>query len=385
MKATAEKLPRGIRRRGSSLVIYLTHPDGHAERRSLGNVSLKTAIREREVEQRKIEEGRYVKPVPRVNRVLFSGIVDAALEHAKNYKRCWNADSVRGKVLKTWWGVRPADSITTQEIDAKLLENVGPRGSKWTETTSNEYRATLSHTFKLAIDRGELTVNPAQKAHRYKLNNARTRELSFAEEERLRKAIRELYPDKEPELDLALHTGVRRSNLYGIRGADRRPMPPLDWKDVDLDWKIIKLPRSKPGPGYNVPLNETALAALKVLRERSDGAGAVVRKHRVRKAEGREIYSCRKWFEACLKKAAIEDFCYHDLRHTFATRLRRNRVPLEDIAALLGHGVERRLGMTARYAHVDLDRLHEAVATLVRTDTKTDTPAVVEFPNAKAV
>ena len=57
----------------------------------------------------------------------------------------------------------------------------------------------------------------------------------------------------------------------------------------------------------------------------------------------------------------------------------------EDIAALLGHGVERRLGMTARYAHVDLDRLHEAVATLVRTDTNTDTAAVVEFPNAKAV
>jgi hypothetical protein len=44
--------------------------------------------------------------------------------------------------------------------------------------------------------------------------------------------------------------------------------------------------------------------------------------------------------------------------------------------------------MTARYAHVDLDRLHEAVATLVKknqTDTKTDTGTVVEFPNAKAV
>ncbi len=121
------------------------------------------------------------------------------------------------------------------------------------------------------------------------------------------------------------------------------------------------------------------MAALKILRERSDGTGAVIRK-----PSGREVYSCRKWFEACLKKAAIEDFCLHDLRHTFGTRLRRNRVPLEDIAALLGHGAGR-LGMTARYAHVDLDRLHEAVATLVRTDTNTDTGTVVEFPNARAV
>ncbi len=257
---------------------------------------------------------------------------------------------------------------------------MGTRGAHWTETTSNEYRATLSHIYKLAIDRGELSVNPAQKAHRYKLNNARTRELSFAEEDRLRKAIRELYPEKEPEFDLVLHTGLRRSNLYGIRGAERRPMPPLDWSTVDLDWKILKLPRSKAGPGYTVPLNTVALSAIKILRERSDGTGAVIRK-----PSGLEVYSCRKWFEACVKKAAIEDFCYHDLRHTFATRLRRNRIPLEDIAALLGHGVERRLGITARYAHVDLDRLHEAVATLVPTDTKTDTPAVVEFKNAKAV
>jgi hypothetical protein len=81
-----------------------------------------------------------------------------------------------------------------------------------------------------------------------------------------------------PELDLALHTGVRRSNLYGTRGSKRRMMEPLQWTAVNLDWKVLQLPRSKGGRGYAVPLNQTAMDALAILRERSDGPGAVIRK-----------------------------------------------------------------------------------------------------------
>jgi integrase len=106
----------------------------------------------------------------------------------------------------------------------------------------------------------------------------------------------------------------------------------------------------------------------------------------IRKPSGLTLPSGRKWFENCCAKAGILDMRLHDLRHTFATRLRRNRVPLEDIAALLGHDLKKH-SMTARHAHVDLDVLREAVATLVpkpaeKTDTKTDTAAVVVFQKA---
>jgi len=155
-------------------------------------------------------------------------------------------------------------------------------------------------------------------------------------------------------------------------------MAPLDWKNVDLKWRVLSLPRAKSGPGYQVPLNKIALAALQVLRERSDGTGAVIRK-----PSGLEIHSCRRWFENCLAKAKIEDFCFHDLRHTFASRLRRNGVAIEDIARLLDHGIPE-LRITLRYAHCDMDRLYKAVATL-ETVTKTDTSPVVEFRKAEAV
>jgi integrase len=80
-------------------------------------------------------------------------------------------------------------------------------------------------------------------------------------------------------------------------------MAPLDWKDVDLNWKVVRLPRAKAGLSYLIPLNDIALTALKQLCERSNGAGPVIRK-----PSGRELHSCRKWFENCLKEAGITDF-----------------------------------------------------------------------------
>lgn len=189
MKTKREKLPRGVRRRGNSLIVYLTI-DGKPELRSMGMVSPKTADTQRKIWQREIAEGRYVKPLPTIQRILFSTIADRALDHARNYSRFWDSTASRIKRMTEWWGTLAAASITTAMIDTQLLSNIAPRGLCWCETTSNEYRATLSHIYKLAIDRGDLTANPATKSHRYKLNNARTRELSFTEEDRLRAAIR---------------------------------------------------------------------------------------------------------------------------------------------------------------------------------------------------
>jgi integrase len=375
-----EKLPRGIRRRGRSLYAYLTH-DGKPELRSLGTVSVKFAEKQRTIWEREIAEGKYINPVPRTDQILFRTIADKAVEHSKRHKRSWGDDQQRTGVFKGWWGDRPANSLTPEEIDAKLTENLAPNGACWTKTTWNEYRNSLSHIYTLAIDRGELVRNPAAKVRQFKLENARTRELSTEEEKRLRAVIRKLYPSKEVELDLLLHTGARCSNLYGIHKKGRVPMEPLQWSAVNFDWKVVTFPRSKTGSGYQVPLNQTAIDALKELLERSpDGKVGPV----IRKPSGLELASCRRWFEKSCAEAGIIDLHPHDLRHSFATRLRRNKTPLEDIAALLGHDLKKH-SMTARYAHADLDVLREAVNTLVGTGTKTDTAPIVEFPKSEAV
>jgi integrase len=378
-----EKLPRGIRRRGRSLVVYLTLADGREQKRSVGCVTLKTAVRQREIWQREIEESRYVKPVPRTDRVLFSEICDSAAEYYKNYTRAWDAAEGRIARFKEWWPSRTAESITTAEIDAQLLANVAPRGLQWTRCTSNEYRVTLLRIFALAVDAGTIAVNPVIKSKRHKLENARTREMSFAEEDAIRAAIRKLCPDKEPEFDLALHLGCRRSNMYGQHNAKRARMEPLQWSDVHLDFRVVTFQRSKSGKSYRVPINKTALTAFKRLRQRGDGTGAVIRKPRPGRtdSDGRELRSSRKWFAKVLSEAKIKDLTWHDFRHTFGSRLRAAKVQIEDIRYLLGHGAK---SITERYAHANLDMLREAVGTLDRkatkqTGTKTGTSSVLRF------
>jgi len=163
-------------------------------------------------------------------------------------------------------------------------------------------------------------------------------------------------------------------------------MEPLQWKDVNLDFRRVTFVRSKSGKRYQVPINETALAAFKKLQERSDGTGSVIRKPRPKKtlSDGRELFSSLRWFEACLVEAKIENFTWHDLRHVFGSRLRAAGVQIEDIRYLLGHGAK---SITERYAHPNMDLLRAAVAKLDRkpqtqTDTKTDTGAVLQFKSA---
>jgi site-specific recombinase XerD len=78
----------------------------------------------------------------------------------------------------------------------------------------------------------------------------------------------------------------------------------------------------------------------------------------------------KHWFDDAVIEAEIKNFRWHDLRHTFASRLRMKGAPLEDIADLLGH---KSLTMTRRYAHLGPNKLHAVVSLLGASDTTSDT------------
>jgi site-specific recombinase XerD len=86
----------------------------------------------------------------------------------------------------------------------------------------------------------------------------------------------------------------------------------------------------------------------------------------VRNAAGETLTVNEHWFPGALQAAGIKDFHWHDLRHTFASRLRQSGAPLGHIAELMGH---KGLSMTRRYAHLSIANLHEAVSRI-----STDTP-----------
>src|SRR5216683_7603490 len=84
------------------------------------------------------------------------------------------------------------------------------------------------------------------------------------EESRLRVVILANYPAHMPEFEIALHTGMRPSEQYG-----------LIWSRVDLVRKLITIPKSKNGNTRHIPLNSIALAAFQELFARSSGQGRV--------------------------------------------------------------------------------------------------------------
>jgi hypothetical protein len=77
-------------------------------------------------------------------------------------------------------------------------------------------------------------------------------------------------------------------------------------------------------------------------------------------------------FQPALKRAGIADFRWHDLRHTFASRLVQRGVPLYTVQRLLGH---QSISMTERYAHLAPDDLLAAVTKLCATSTATNCSA----------
>jgi len=262
-------------------------------------------------------------------------------------------------ILKQF-GERAAESITPEELERWLNDQAENRG--WAPATKNRYVALLKLTYRLAEKNGKVRFNPARLLRMRKENNARVRFLNqFAplktkldylndcpdEESRLRAVITKNYPEHLPEFDIALNTGIRPSEQYGLT-RDR----------VDLTRKIITIPKSKNGTTRHIPLNSLAVAAFKALQQRSpDRAGPVFVT-----MVGEPLHGYKHWFEPAVGEAGVRDFTWYCLRHTFASRLVMAGVDLRTVAELMGH---QQIQMTMRYAHLAPAHTSAAVERLV--------------------
>lgn len=287
--------------------------------------------------------------------VSFKDIAeDAIADIERRYRR--PADEIsRLNVVIDWFGSREAASITPKEIEARL--HAAAAESEWSPATINHYRTIMSLAYRLARRDGKVETNPVRDVPHQRENNTRTRALALEEEKALRAAIRERYPLHELELDFALQTGLRQGSQYQLK-----------WEMVDWDTHVLHIPRTKNDEPIHLPLNDAALTVLRKLKESSKGKERVF----ISQENGEPLNCPKHWFTNAVRLAGVQDFRWHDLRHTFATRLRQRGVALEDIADLLGH---KTLAMTKRYAHISMERLHAAVKQLsvTPTDTTTDT------------
>jgi integrase len=193
--------------------------------------------------------------------------------------------------------------------------------------------------FQEAIRNGKATANPARLVRLYKEENGRVRFISYEEEATIRTIIRERCPIHEPELTLALETGMRLGELYS-----------LDWDRVDLERRQLILLRTKNGTARVVILTEAAVSALKELWQRRSSTSPHVCLTRY----GEPMISPRAWFElvmqeAVKKNSSLRDVTWHIFRHTYISRLVMAGVDLRTVQELAGH---KDIKMTVRYAHL---------------------------------
>lgn len=194
------------------------------------------------------------------------------------------------------------------------------------------YLACLSKMFNLAMKEWEwCKVNPVSFIKIGKLNNEIDRWLTYAEEQTLLSLmalwLREL-------VIFALNTGMRINEILSLK-----------WAEINMQGKTVTVIKTKNKKKRTIPLNQTVYNLL-------------IEKSRVRalsgfvfvnyKGDRHSIETVSKMFNLSVKKSGIPHCRFHDLRHTFATRLAQAGVDLYKISKLLGHSD---IKQTQRYAH----------------------------------
>jgi site-specific recombinase XerD len=303
-------------------------------------------------------QGKKLPEKLRTPQVSFAVLAKDALEYSKEHKLSYADDKVRMAKLVEWLGQRSAESVSPQEIERWLAG----RAAELKPATLNRYRALLSLVYRLGMQNGKVQSNPARLVRQRKEDNGRIRFLSPEEEQALRTVIQTEYLQHEPELDLALNTGLRRGEQYR-----------LTWECVDFERRLLTVRRSKNGDTRHIPLNDAAIAALRTAKAFGNSNDCVFLN-----SGGARISSPRYWFEEAVRKAGLKDLTWHCLRHTFASRLVMAAVDLRTVQELMGH---KAIQMTVRYAHLApqhrlaaVQRLCDTEAVQIRpSDTRSDT------------
>jgi len=151
----------------------------------------------------------------------------------------------------------------------------------------------------------------------------------------------------KPMVIVSLNTGVRQGELFNLK-----------WADIDFDTAMLTVrgEGAKSGQTRHVPLNDVALAALKTWG-RGEATDYVFPGE-----NGARLTNVRTAWAKVLEVAKVTGFRWHDLRHTFASRLVIAGVDLNTVRELLGHAD---MKMTIRYAHLAPHVKVDAVSRLV--------------------
>jgi excisionase family DNA binding protein len=293
-------------------------------------------------------------------RIVFSDFADQYFEnYARTNKRSAITDWYMLKQLTKYLG-----SYDLGQISPLIIENLrrGQLERGRSKSTTNRYLALLGKMMNLAIDWGMLVENPITKIKFFsEKGNLRERILSANEEGALLNCCA---PHILPIVLTALHTGMRKGEILGLR-----------WSQLDLSKRIIKLENTKSGKPRLVPISSYLLSVLMIQRQKKGASEYVFPNPESNDA----LQDVKRSFHSAANRAGINGLRFHDLRHTFASRLVEAGVDLITVKELLGH---HSVKVTERYTHSNAQQKKLAVECLRPSEQPESVPNLSTNSNA---
>ena len=339
-----EKKHRGVYEKepGSGIWWVRFTADGKIKRQKVGRKS--DAIDCYRTQKSAIRAGAIMPANLRHKGETLGKIIDTAITwHESRGSKSLRTTHQQLRDIKAALGSRIAADLKPADVDSWLAAH-----DAWTPATKNRYKSALGKALQLAVVGGHLSRNVARLVTARAENNARVRWMRPEEEERVVKAMRECCPGQLPAFYVALNTGMRMSEQFG-----------LTWDRVDFERRKLLLATTKNGESREVPMNKTVLALLTDLHTAKTGEFVFPTERKYKSS--RPLLNPRQWFEIVLKDAEVDNFHWHDLRHTFASRLVMKGIDLHTVSKLMGH---KTLTVTQRYAHLSPEHNLAAVEVL---------------------
>jgi len=295
------------------------------------------------IRQAQVAQGRFDLR-PQMSVPTFEQFAERYTEFSKANKRGFYNEKYRIRQLSRFFGRRKLSDLTSWDAErfkAQMSKSVGP-------ATVNRLLGNLKHMMTMAVKWAILSKNPFAGVKLLPVSKFSERILSKEEEGPLLAACsRVRAPYLRSMVVLALNTGMRKGEILSLR-----------WAQVDLTNRLIHIYNAKTAHSERrIPMNDTVFELLAALwRQRNNDF--VFPSHR---KLGSQFRDPKVAFTRAIRLAGISHLRFHDLRHTFATRLVRASVDLITVQHLLGHA---KITMTARYAHSLADDKMAAVRRL---------------------
>jgi len=224
----------------------------------------------------------------------------------------------------------------------RLDEDKGP-------ATINKEVQVLKHMVKQAVRWDRIRTNLLVDIRRLKEPPGRVR---YLKEEEILKLMQACPDWLRPIVLIDMNTGLRRGEILRLQR-----------QSIDKQNRLITIEKTKNNERKTIPMNDTVWEVIQSLPNRLDTT------YLFAEEDGQPIGLVKVTvaFKRACRKAGIEDFRLHDLRHHFASYLTMAGQNQRTVQELLGHKTP---AMTARYSHLSPEHLKAAVASLDKKPTK---------------